>query len=209
MLILKEIIEALQRGLSLENVGSVRLDMLWLDMELKVLQVLCVLSTQFQFFSLCNLSPGTGINEKLDQIPYDNSQLKDYLPAHPSVKKRAQLMAQAKVMEEALAIYRNKIRTSLRSGGDLKIQDRRVLEQGRNLAEAAELFSQELEGAQTVRTAVSGICRSSKVSNRSFSKMQRKPTIFALEPYRQVKRDGGGQVKQEADEQNPSAYFQI
>lgn len=34
------------------------------------------------------------------------SALRDYLSTHPSGKKRAQLLARAKVMEEALAVYR-------------------------------------------------------------------------------------------------------
>ncbi|KAL5744440.1 hypothetical protein ACOSP7_027302 [Xanthoceras sorbifolium] len=45
------------------------------------------------------------VYEKLGQIS-GNSLLRDYLSTHPSGKKRAQLLAQAKVMEEALAIYR-------------------------------------------------------------------------------------------------------
>lgn len=45
------------------------------------------------------------VYEKLGQIAGD-SKLRDYLSTHPSGKKRAQLLAQAKVMEEALAIYR-------------------------------------------------------------------------------------------------------
>lgn len=45
------------------------------------------------------------VYEKLGQIAGD-SKLRDYLSTHPSGKKRAELLAQAKVMEEALAIYR-------------------------------------------------------------------------------------------------------
>ncbi|XP_044468976.1 uncharacterized protein LOC123198348 [Mangifera indica] len=45
------------------------------------------------------------VYEKLGQISGD-SKLRDYLSTHPSGKKRAQLLAQAKVMEEALTIYR-------------------------------------------------------------------------------------------------------
>lgn len=44
------------------------------------------------------------VYEKLGQISGD-SKLRDYLSTHPSGKKRAQLLAQAKVMEEALTIY--------------------------------------------------------------------------------------------------------
>ncbi|KAL3639901.1 metalloendopeptidase [Castilleja foliolosa] len=34
------------------------------------------------------------------------SALQDYLATHPSGEKRAQVLSQAKVMEEALSIYR-------------------------------------------------------------------------------------------------------
>ncbi|CAM8985577.1 unnamed protein product [Rhodiola kirilowii] len=44
------------------------------------------------------------VYEKLDLVTGD-SALRDYLSTHPSGKKRAQLLAQAKVMEEALSIY--------------------------------------------------------------------------------------------------------
>ncbi|CDP05279.1 unnamed protein product [Coffea canephora] len=43
--------------------------------------------------------------EKLGKVTGE-SALRDYLSTHPSGKKRAQLLAQAKVMEEALLIYR-------------------------------------------------------------------------------------------------------
>uniref|UniRef100_A0A2P2J218 Uncharacterized protein LOC8266010 n=1 Tax=Rhizophora mucronata TaxID=61149 RepID=A0A2P2J218_RHIMU len=43
--------------------------------------------------------------EKLGKLTGE-STLRDYLSTHPSGKKRAQLLAQAKVMEEALALYR-------------------------------------------------------------------------------------------------------
>ena len=43
--------------------------------------------------------------EKLGKVAGD-SALQDYLSTHPSGKKRAQLLAQAQVMEEALMIYR-------------------------------------------------------------------------------------------------------
>ncbi|KAK4794726.1 hypothetical protein SAY86_012720 [Trapa natans] len=45
------------------------------------------------------------VYERLGKVTGD-SALKDYLSTHPSGKKRAQLLAQAKVMEEAVAIYR-------------------------------------------------------------------------------------------------------
>lgn len=45
------------------------------------------------------------VYEKLGRIVGD-SKLQDYLATHPSGKKRAQALAQAKVMEEALNIYR-------------------------------------------------------------------------------------------------------
>ncbi|KAJ4843899.1 hypothetical protein Tsubulata_047955, partial [Turnera subulata] len=43
--------------------------------------------------------------EKLGKLTGD-SAIRDYLSTHPSGKKRAELLAQAQVMEEALAIYR-------------------------------------------------------------------------------------------------------
>ncbi|KAI3471076.1 hypothetical protein Pfo_027739 [Paulownia fortunei] len=45
------------------------------------------------------------VYEKLGRVVGD-SALQDYLATHPSGKKRAQVLAQAKVMEEALSIYR-------------------------------------------------------------------------------------------------------
>lgn len=45
------------------------------------------------------------VYEKLGRVAGDSS-LQDYLATHPSGKKRAKLLAQAKVMEEALNIYR-------------------------------------------------------------------------------------------------------
>lgn len=45
------------------------------------------------------------VYERLGKVTGD-SALRDYLSTHPSGKKRAQLLAEAKVMEEALAIYR-------------------------------------------------------------------------------------------------------
>ncbi|KAK1399612.1 Mitochondrial metalloendopeptidase OMA1 [Heracleum sosnowskyi] len=45
------------------------------------------------------------VYEKLGKIT-GSSAMKDYLSTHPSGKKRAKLLAQAKVMEEAVAIYR-------------------------------------------------------------------------------------------------------
>uniref|UniRef100_A0A5B6Z9B3 Peptidase M48 domain-containing protein n=1 Tax=Davidia involucrata TaxID=16924 RepID=A0A5B6Z9B3_DAVIN len=45
------------------------------------------------------------VYEKLGKVTGD-SALRDYLSTHPSGKKRAQLLAQAQVMEEALSIYR-------------------------------------------------------------------------------------------------------
>lgn len=48
------------------------------------------------------------VYEKLGKVTGD-SALRDYLSTHPSGKKRAQLLAQAQVMEEALGIYREVI----------------------------------------------------------------------------------------------------
>ncbi|XP_052206782.1 uncharacterized protein LOC127811109 [Diospyros lotus] len=45
------------------------------------------------------------VYEKLGKVAGD-SVLRDYLSTHPSGKKRAQLLAQAQVMEEAMTIYR-------------------------------------------------------------------------------------------------------
>lgn len=46
------------------------------------------------------------VYEKLGKVNKDSALL-DYLSTHPSGKKRAQLLAQAQVMEEALTIYKN------------------------------------------------------------------------------------------------------
>lgn len=48
------------------------------------------------------------VYKKLGMITGD-SKLRDYLSTHPSGKKRAVLLSQAKVMEEAMAIYREAI----------------------------------------------------------------------------------------------------
>ncbi|KAI8540316.1 hypothetical protein RHMOL_Rhmol09G0253200 [Rhododendron molle] len=48
------------------------------------------------------------VYEKLGQLTGD-SPLRDYLSTHPSGKKRAQHLAQAQVMQEALALYREAI----------------------------------------------------------------------------------------------------
>lgn len=48
------------------------------------------------------------VYEKLGKLTGD-SALRDYLSTHPSGKRRAQLLAQAQVMEEALHIYRDRI----------------------------------------------------------------------------------------------------
>ncbi|KAL5213087.1 hypothetical protein ABZP36_023934 [Zizania latifolia] len=45
------------------------------------------------------------VYEKLGKIAGD-SALSNYLSTHPSSKKRAQLLTQAKVMDEALELYR-------------------------------------------------------------------------------------------------------
>ncbi|WCJ20627.1 Peptidase family M48 family protein [Euphorbia peplus] len=49
------------------------------------------------------------VYEKLGKLEGGESLLRDYLSTHPSGKKRAKLLAQAKVMEEALAIYRETV----------------------------------------------------------------------------------------------------
>ena len=48
------------------------------------------------------------VYEKLGKVS-GNSEKRNYLSTHPSGKKRAQLLAQAQVMEEALAIYRERM----------------------------------------------------------------------------------------------------
>ncbi|KAI0524868.1 hypothetical protein KFK09_004258 [Dendrobium nobile] len=48
------------------------------------------------------------VYEKLGQITGD-SALRDYLSTHPSSKRRAQILSQAEVMNEALALYRETI----------------------------------------------------------------------------------------------------
>ena len=48
------------------------------------------------------------VYEKLGEITGD-SALRDYLSTHPSSKKRSQLLSEAKVMDEALSIYRETI----------------------------------------------------------------------------------------------------
>lgn len=54
------------------------------------------------------------VYEMLGKVTGD-SALRDYLSTHPSGKKRAQLLAQAKVMEEALSVYRE-----VRAGGGVE-----------------------------------------------------------------------------------------
>ncbi|GMN40876.1 hypothetical protein TIFTF001_010104 [Ficus carica] len=54
----------------------------------------------------CDPRVAPRVYEKLGKLTGD-SKLRDYLSTHPSGKKRAQLLAQAKVMEEALNIYRD------------------------------------------------------------------------------------------------------
>jgi predicted Zn-dependent protease len=46
------------------------------------------------------------VYEKLGKITGD-SMVQNYLSTHPSGRKRAELLAQAQVMEEAVTIYRN------------------------------------------------------------------------------------------------------
>jgi len=49
------------------------------------------------------------VYEKLGKISGGDSALRNYLSTHPSGKKRAELLAQAKIMEEAVSIYRDAI----------------------------------------------------------------------------------------------------
>ncbi|KAK9103513.1 hypothetical protein Sjap_020767 [Stephania japonica] len=53
----------------------------------------------------CDPRVAPHVYEKLGKLTGD-SALRDYLSTHPSGKKRAQLLAEAKVMQEALNIYR-------------------------------------------------------------------------------------------------------
>lgn len=48
------------------------------------------------------------VYEKLGEITRDTA-LRDYLSTHPSSKKRSQMLSQARVMEEALTIYKETI----------------------------------------------------------------------------------------------------
>lgn len=50
----------------------------------------------------------SSVYEKLGKLSGD-SEIKNYLSTHPSGKKRAELLKQAKVMDEALGIYRERI----------------------------------------------------------------------------------------------------
>ncbi|XP_045813116.1 uncharacterized protein LOC123907070 [Trifolium pratense] len=47
------------------------------------------------------------VYEKLGKITGGSSMVQNYLSTHPSGKKRAELLAQAQVMEEAVTIYKN------------------------------------------------------------------------------------------------------
>ncbi|KAK7245169.1 hypothetical protein RIF29_40004 [Crotalaria pallida] len=47
------------------------------------------------------------VYEKLGKVTGGDSALRDYLSTHPSGRKRAELLAQAKIMEEALTLYRD------------------------------------------------------------------------------------------------------
>lgn len=49
------------------------------------------------------------VYEKLGQLGGGDSVIQNYLSTHPSGKKRAELLKQAKVMEEALTIYRESV----------------------------------------------------------------------------------------------------
>lgn len=46
------------------------------------------------------------VYEKLGKISGGESTMRDYLSTHPSGKTRAQLLARAHIMEEAVNIYR-------------------------------------------------------------------------------------------------------
>ncbi|KAL8143163.1 hypothetical protein V2J09_016195 [Rumex salicifolius] len=48
------------------------------------------------------------VYEKLGKVGGGDSALRDYLSTHPSGKRRAQLLAQAQVMQEAMNLYREK-----------------------------------------------------------------------------------------------------
>ncbi|OIW11207.1 hypothetical protein TanjilG_28298 [Lupinus angustifolius] len=47
------------------------------------------------------------VYEKLGKVTGGDSSAQDYLSTHPSGRKRAELLAQAKIMEEALTLYRD------------------------------------------------------------------------------------------------------
>lgn len=55
------------------------------------------------------------VYEKLGKITGD-SALNNYLSTHPSSKKRAEMLSQARVMDEALELYRDAITGSRTEG---------------------------------------------------------------------------------------------
>lgn len=48
-----------------------------------------------------------GVYKKLSRIAGGSAKWEDYLSTHPSGEKRVENLSQAKVMEEALSIYRD------------------------------------------------------------------------------------------------------
>uniref|UniRef100_A0A6N2MJQ8 RNA helicase n=1 Tax=Salix viminalis TaxID=40686 RepID=A0A6N2MJQ8_SALVM len=83
------------------------------------------------------------VYEKLGKLTGD-SALRDYLSTHPSGKRRAQLLAQAQVMEEALHIYRERIAGR---GNEAPISSQYTLEVqlGKNRASLLICFSLTLQ----------------------------------------------------------------
>ncbi|VVA11000.1 Hypothetical predicted protein [Prunus dulcis] len=94
------------------------------------------------------------VYEKLGKISGE-SALRDYLSTHPSGKKRAQLLAQAKIMEEALAIYRD-VRAG--RGVEGRLSSSRLLKHFRSDAEIATIIGHEV-GHAVARHSAEGITK--------------------------------------------------
>ncbi|KAJ1399418.1 Peptidase M48 [Sesbania bispinosa] len=79
----------------------------------KWLQQMCRMEMEADYIGLLLLASAgydprvaPKVYEKLGKVTGESS-LRDYLSTHPSGRKRAELLAQAKIMEEALTIYKN------------------------------------------------------------------------------------------------------
>ncbi|KAF4396479.1 hypothetical protein F8388_005749 [Cannabis sativa] len=83
------------------------------------------------------------VYEKLGKVTGE-SALRDYLSTHPSGKKRALLLAQAKVMEEALTIYKNTRDGRGVEGQRLNLKNAilRLIEECKNMRELKQIHTQ-------------------------------------------------------------------